>query len=45
METYAEEGLAEFESGLLPGEAEGGSLWIENRNNSRVSKDIRQMVH
>jgi hypothetical protein len=32
METYAEEGLADFESRLLPGETEGGSLWIEKQN-------------
>jgi len=32
MRTYAEEESADFESGLLPGETEGGSLWIEKRN-------------
>jgi len=31
MRTYAEEELADFESGLLPGETEGGSLWIQKR--------------
>jgi len=31
MKTYAEEELADFESGLLPGETEGGSLWIQKR--------------
>jgi len=31
METYAGKGLADFESGLLPGETEGGSLWLEKK--------------
>jgi len=45
MGTYAEEQLADFDSGLLPGELEGGLLGSRNRKDSRVSKDIRQTVH
>jgi len=45
MGTYAGEGLADFESGLLPGETEGGLLWIGKQERFNGLKDIRQMVH
>jgi len=38
MKTYAGEGLLFFDSGLLPGETEGGLLWMENRKGSMVGK-------
>ena len=31
MGTYVGEALVDFESGPLPGDAEGGSLWIEKQ--------------
>ena len=31
MGTYARGGLADSESGLLPGETDGGSLWIDKQ--------------
>jgi hypothetical protein len=45
MGTYAGEDLANFESGLLPGETEGGSLWIKEQKRFNGLKDIGQMVH
>jgi hypothetical protein len=43
MRIYAGGGLAFFDSGLLPGETEGGMLWMEKQKEFNDRKELKQM--
>ena len=45
MRIYAGGGLAFVDSGLLPGEKEGGMLWMEKQKELNGRKEFKQMVH